>query len=159
MDGVEVSVMVCFINSCQCYPIHLSLSLRDSHVCIIAGVSVTNNYSVRDSRSHLPQLCDWALGSVGALHKNHSGISASVDNVHKGSILCRPLLLHTDGMCFLHKNSHVVQSVTVKQLQKELGRVDVKCSKGAKQYFLLLSCLLNAVSMCRCSVSHTSPAQ
>ena len=25
MDGVEVSVMGCFIKSCQCQPIHLSL--------------------------------------------------------------------------------------------------------------------------------------
>ena len=28
MDGVEVSVMACFINSCQCQPIHPSLVLE-----------------------------------------------------------------------------------------------------------------------------------
>ena len=28
MDGVEVSVMVCFINSCQCQPIHPSLVIE-----------------------------------------------------------------------------------------------------------------------------------
>ena len=35
VDGVEVSVRACFINSCQCQPMHPS-SLRDSHVCITA---------------------------------------------------------------------------------------------------------------------------
>ena len=28
VDGVEVSVMVCFINSCQCQPMHPSLVLE-----------------------------------------------------------------------------------------------------------------------------------
>ena len=37
VDGVEVSAMVCFINCCQCQPIHMSLVLGGPlHVCIIA---------------------------------------------------------------------------------------------------------------------------
>ena len=42
VDGVEVSVMACFINSCQCQPIHPSLVLEgQSRVyhswCIVAS--------------------------------------------------------------------------------------------------------------------------
>ena len=42
VDGVEVSVMACFINSCQCQPIHKSLVLEgQSHVdhsqCVVAS--------------------------------------------------------------------------------------------------------------------------
>ena len=34
MDGVKVSVMACFINSCQCQPIHPSLVIEgQSLVC------------------------------------------------------------------------------------------------------------------------------
>ena len=41
MDGVEVSVVACFINSCQCQPMHPSLVLEGQSRVNHSGCDVT----------------------------------------------------------------------------------------------------------------------
>ena len=77
-DGVEVSVMECFINSCQCQPIHPFLVVEEQssvyqNWCILASSA---SLLVLGCSAHSAALCErhWergmALGMM-SLHNSH----------------------------------------------------------------------------------------
>ena len=62
MDGVEVSVMGCFINSCQCQPIHPFLMVEEQSSvyqsrCIVASSARGLTFEQHGTTNHFPSVC------------------------------------------------------------------------------------------------------